>query len=169
MLISSGYLPPDHGLRGWTRIGSSALLPSLTALLFLFSACQSEDLIYVSTQNASGIKTGTPVVISGLPIGKVITIELENKTVWLGLDIDSEFTIGDEAKLSIANVSLLGNKAIVVEQSLDGAPLQNGDTLYKNILHSQPVFTNLDSAKVDTLKQQLLKTGEAIIDLLKDH
>ncbi|SEQ41851.1 MlaD family protein [Neolewinella agarilytica] len=132
-------------------------------------SCQSQDLIYVSTQNASGIKTGTPVVISGLPIGTVSTIELENRTVWLGLAIDPEFPIGDEADFIASTLSFSGAKTIVINNSQEGSPLQNGDTLHKSMLRQQPIFTDLDSAKVDTLKQQLLKTGEAIIDLLKDH
>lgn len=142
--------------------------PFFLYLMILLSSCQSDDLIYVSTLNSEGIEKGTSVLISGMSVGTVRTISLEGRTVWLGLAIKPEYPIGDEAEFAISSISLLGERAIIINHSLSGAILQSGDTLRKNSLPQKSIFTEIDSAKVDTLKRRLLKTGEAIIDLLKN-
>lgn len=89
----------------------------LVALVVMFGSVptlfQSHDRYTVTLPSAPGVGPGTPVRRSGVPIGRVDTVELDNQSgrVRIGILIDKKYTIWDNEEPSLSR-DLLGNTGI---------------------------------------------------------
>ncbi len=135
-------------------------------VILLLAGCSSDHTFYLPVADASGVKVGTPVEVKGVQIGMVKNIELSGNTAWLTLGIKPEYPLGAGATFTISTVSFLGNRAITVERTLAGTPLQSGDSL-QTTAYQQSVFTGVDAAKVDSLVRKIGEAGTALIKLLE--
>lgn len=81
----------------------------------------SSNTYYAFYQNVSGVTVGTPVTISGMGVGSVSKIELDQieRRVKMFFNINSEVNIPRETKATIVSLSMLGEMAI--ELSYDQA------------------------------------------------
>ncbi|WP_197494082.1 MlaD family protein [Lewinella sp. 4G2] len=74
----------------------------------------SSNVYYVNYEDVAGLTVGTPVQISGVIVGSVSNIQLDQQTriVQVELDIRDEINIPKGTKAYIISISLLGEKAI---------------------------------------------------------
>lgn len=100
----------------------------------------SSKTYYVNYDNVAGLTVGTPVQISGVNVGSVSKIQLDQQTrlVKVELDIRDEINVPKETKAYILSASILGEKAI--------------DLTYTN-----PCFGNGDCAPDGTLLEGAAK------------
>lgn len=88
--------------------------------------------IYAEFESAKGIESGSPVVLAGVPIGQVRTMEVvpEKRAVRMTLGINEPHRIARDAKGSIQLKTLLGTYEINVTYGTpEQGHLEDGDTI----------------------------------------
>lgn len=81
---------------------------------------------------AKGIETGSPVVMAGVPVGRVDRMDLNPKTgkVEIALQIDQPHKVANDALASIRLKTMLGNYQVYITPGTPGAPtLAEGATI----------------------------------------
>lgn len=123
----------------------------------------SSNTYYVDYENVAGLTVGTPVQISGVSVGAVNDIQLDQqkKLVRVTLNVRREVNVPKETKAYITTISLLGEKALELEYDSpcfgDGGCAENGAVLEgqsKGILASF-LGTDPDAGPTDGIKDQL--------------
>ncbi len=158
-------------MRYEVKIGILAVV-AIFAAFWGFKFIQGSNLFdnsneyFINYQNVAGLTVGTPVQISGVSVGSVSNIQLDQQSrlVQVTLDIRDNINIPVGTKAYISTISLLGEKAVELEYSQpcfgdDCAP--SGSTLEgsnKGILASF-LGTDPDADPADGLKAQV---GSAI-------
>ena len=91
------------------------------------------NIYHINYDNVAGLTIGTPVQISGVNVGSVADIRLDQQTrlVKVSVDIKRGINIPPSTKAYISTISLLGEKAIEME-------------------YDKPCFGNGDCAKSDS-------------------
>jgi phospholipid/cholesterol/gamma-HCH transport system substrate-binding protein len=76
-----------------------------------------------------GIKSGAPVRVAGVEVGKVTDVEFAGAEVEIVLEVKKEMQprITTDSRASIGSLSLLGEPLIDVSPSATGTPLKDGD------------------------------------------
>ena len=92
--------------------------------------------VKASFTSVSGLKTDTDVVISGVPIGKVESIELEDYQAIVTMLIKKGIPVQDDAIASIKTNGILGEQYIQIAPGSSDVVLQPGET----ILDTEPPF-----------------------------
>jgi phospholipid/cholesterol/gamma-HCH transport system substrate-binding protein len=100
-------------------IGAVGVAAVLTLVL---GALNYQKLPFVNQTNeysayfadAGGLHTGASVDVSGFPVGKVSSIELEGPGVLVTFSLDKDVFLGDRTEAAIKTKSLLGSKAMDV-------------------------------------------------------
>ena len=112
---------------------------------------------YVIYNNIDGLSSSNPVVMNGLNVGRVNSIQLlthRNYKILVGIDVDDELELGDSTLAILANSDLLGGKEILLKLGKNTKIKNNGDTLVgitdKNLTQAlaeraMPILSNLDS------------------------
>ncbi|MGB3798803.1 MAG: MlaD family protein [Lewinella sp.] len=109
-------------MRNEVKIGILALVAILLAFWgFKFiqgsNLFSSTQVFYVEYTDVAGLTVGTPVQISGVNIGSVKSIQLDQqkKQVVVTLEVKDNVNIPEGTNAYITTVSLLGEKAVVLE------------------------------------------------------
>jgi len=89
-----------------------------------------------SFTSVTGLKKDTTVEISGVPVGKVESIKLEDYQAIVTLLIDKDVQVQDDAIASIKTNGLLGEQFIQIAPGSSETNLKPGDT----ILDTEPPF-----------------------------
>ncbi|MBJ7465988.1 MAG: MCE family protein, partial [Mycolicibacterium sp.] len=71
-------------------------------------------------EDAGGLYTGAMVQVSGYPVGKVSSIELEGPGVLVTFDVPDDIHMGDRSEAAIRTKGLLGTKQLDVVPHGDG-------------------------------------------------
>ena len=109
-------------MRSEVKIGILAIAAILVAF-WGFKFIQGSNLFssskeyYINYNDVAGLTVGTPVHISGVSVGSVKSIQLDqqSKLVRVTLDIRKGINIPKDTKAYIATISLLGEKAVELE------------------------------------------------------
>lgn len=122
-----------------TAIGAIVLFSAFIFLVFSYStAHRGEGSMMDGTyrlsalfDNIAGLKVGDPVIISGVKVGTINDIALDNKLYRAKV----YFSVGQNIKLSvdtaarISSESLLGGKYLELQPGGDDADLKTGDII----------------------------------------
>jgi phospholipid/cholesterol/gamma-HCH transport system substrate-binding protein len=112
---------------------------------------------YIVYNNIDGLSSSNPVVMNGLNVGRVNSIQLltnRNYKILVGIDVDDELVLGDSTLAILSNSDLLGGKEILLKLGKNTKIKNNGDTLTgttdKNLTQAlaeraMPILSNLDS------------------------
>jgi phospholipid/cholesterol/gamma-HCH transport system substrate-binding protein len=115
---------------------------------------------YVIYNNIDGLSASNPVIMNGLNVGRVNSIQLlthRNYKILVGIDVDNELILGDSTLAILASSDLLGGKEILLKLGKNTKIKNNGDTLAgtadKNLTQAlaeraMPILSNLDSTVV---------------------
>ena len=128
------------------------------AIVFLFKLMLIENktgnddyfLLKASFNKIDGIQVGTPIMISGIEIGNVSKISLENNYPTLILRIQKKLKISTDSSISIQTDGLFGNKFLSIE-------IGGTDQFFKD--GEKFSFTE-DSILVEELLEKIIAIGE---------
>jgi len=85
--------------------------------------------LYASFENAGGLKSGASVEIAGVKIGTVESVKLDNYQAMVGLTINRNVKIQDDAIASVKTSGLLGEKYVEITPGASDKVLPNGGTI----------------------------------------
>jgi phospholipid/cholesterol/gamma-HCH transport system substrate-binding protein len=87
--------------------------------------------LYARFTSVSGLKTGSPVEIFGIQVGKVEKMEIDpqKQIAWVRLGIKKGTKVFDDASASIKTAGLIGDKFIKVDPGGSGDLLKPGGTI----------------------------------------
>ena len=141
------------------------VLASIALFIWGYSFLKGKDLLanyktlYAQYENVEGLVVSSPVTISGLNVGKVSKISIDNSTgkVTVELQIKSDFPIKKNSIAEIYAPSPIGGKQIAILPSKDGALgalAVTGDTL---ISSSKLGLTDEVAKQIVPLKDKISK------------
>jgi len=90
---------------------------------------------YVLYDNIDGLQESNPVVLSGMPVGRVRRIDIlqgEKIQMLVTLDIDAQIKITDSCVAVLKDAGLLGGKSVELQISSKGKLLNHQDTIRSN-------------------------------------
>jgi phospholipid/cholesterol/gamma-HCH transport system substrate-binding protein len=116
-----------------------ALLAILAIALLIFgynflkgsNLFSTDRTFYATYPSAAGLNAGTPVLLNGIPVGQVKSLDLQpdkGNVVRIGLEIKKEVQIGDSTVATIIG-SLLGSKTIGLRLGKDTRKFSGGEEL----------------------------------------
>lgn len=114
------------------------VIASIVLFIWGYSYLKGTDLLlkykilHAQYDNVEGLTVSAPVTISGLNIGKVSKITIDNATgkVNVEMQINSDFPIRKSSIAEIYAPSPIGGKQIAILPGMDGAITVSGDALH---------------------------------------
>lgn len=111
---------PRHGRRGNTvLVGAVSIL--LVTVLFLVSMALPQVWYQLRTTgysaefaNAAGLREGDPVLVAGVPSGRVDSLTLDGEVAVVGFRLDRGQHLGESSAATIGLKSILGNRTLEV-------------------------------------------------------
>jgi len=171
-------LPSQKQLK-WSqlRVGLTVIFASITlaVLLFLMSGTTglfSRRITLISFfDNASGLRVGAPVRLSGVDIGNVAAIrvvpdkdkQITPVEIIMKVSTKYSFNLRRDSEASLDTAGVLGETYLDIDSSQAiGAPAQDGDTLPT---HVHPDFNEVVRSSQSTLQNMdaLLKRADRIL------
>lgn len=111
-------------------------LAGLAALAFLSFNLGKIELfappsyvIYANFDNVSGLKDGDNVEIAGVPVGKVLSISLQQERAKVKMRVDRGVQIDDDAIAAVRTRGIIGDKYVAVSPGPSEHYLSNGGVL----------------------------------------
>ncbi len=82
-------------------------------------------------QNATGVKAGSQVEISGVQVGQVerISLDPERQVALIRMKINKDVTLSDDVIASVKTAGLIGDRYIKLSPGGSEELLKNGDTI----------------------------------------
>jgi len=129
--------------------------------------------------DAGGLRTGNGVEVSGYPVGKVSSIELEGPGVLVKFNVGKNIRLGDRTEVGIKTKGLLGSKILDVIPRGDGqlkgpipiertmSPYQLPDALGDLATTISGLDTNQLSGSLATLAQTFANTPPDLKDAVQ--
>ncbi|MGB3183000.1 MAG: MlaD family protein [Cyclobacteriaceae bacterium] len=117
----------------------------------------SQQTFYVIYEDIDGLTPSNPVLLSGMPVGRVTEINIqqqENNRVVVEFDVDNNIMLGLNAEVELHNSDLLGSKALLLHVGNLRNVAEDGDTLTAKVEKglpeiirekATPVIENIDS------------------------
>ncbi len=92
--------------------------------------------------SVTGLRTGSPVYIWGIEVGRVerITLDQKNQKAVVTISLKKGVVVYDDAIASIKTEGLIGDKYLDIDPGGSGEPLKNGDI----IADTQPAVEMVD-------------------------
>ena len=156
-----------------TREIKTAILVLSSILLFIwgYSYLKGRDLfvdyrvLYVEYPNVSGLTNSSPVTISGLVIGKVNKISIDNATgkIKVELQIKSDFPIKKSSIAEINSPNPIGGKEIAIIPGTTGEEVADGDFLKAS---NKLGLTDELARQIEPLKDKITKLLDNANDML---
>lgn len=122
---------------------------------------------------AGGLFTGAGVEVSGLPVGRVSSIELDGQQVLVRFRINGDVHLGDRTTAAIKTKGLLGTKKLDVEPKGDGAlsgpiPLERTTSPYQLPDALGDLTTTISGLNTDQLSESLATMARTFADTPPD-
>lgn len=117
-----------------SRLVKTGFIGVVLAILVIALGLQPERLIQWATSlryqalfsEAGGLAVGNDVTMSGIKVGSVSSIQLDNGDALVGFTIDSRYAAGSETTAQIRTGTLLGERVLALESAGSGALGANG-------------------------------------------
>jgi len=128
-MMKKGYTEVIVGLFMIAGFGAFVYL-SLQLGEFSVFSLEKNYTVNAQFENVSGLKQGAMVEISGVQVGKVAQVTLDQDGLaMVSMFINKDVAIGEDAIASIRTQGIIGDKYIkIINGSMD-APLQNNDMI----------------------------------------
>ncbi|MBT28176.1 MAG: mammalian cell entry protein [Thalassobius sp.] len=123
---------------------------------------------YVVYNDIDGLKTSNPVILNGLPVGRVSHIDIlqdQNNKLLVTMEIKDNLIIKDKTVALLTDPDLLGDKAIAL--TIKGNSIaESGDTLVSKI---DKGLTGVLEAKANPIIEALDSTLTSLNAMLKEY
>ena len=147
------------------KVGILALLCGV-ALYFGFNFLKGEDFFSTTNkytvyyENVNGLTISNPVIVNGMSVGRVKTMNLEadesgKRRVKVVIDVRDDIPVGDSTRAILTADGLLGGMAIVLNMGKSANLYKTGDVVKGEIersiteeleMRAKPVLNTLDTA-----------------------
>lgn len=126
-------VPRETGGRE-VRVGIFVIVGILAALAVLFvltdpAALRGRYIVVTPLEDAGGIRTGDPVTMRGVNIGRIHGFEMVGSQVNISLEIEGEWAIPEDSYTILAGTGLFGGRTMEVVPGVRPTPLAEGDTI----------------------------------------
>lgn len=153
------------------RLGAMALVVMLVIMAAAFNLSKFPGFggtSYVAEfSDASGIHRGNMVQVSGMRVGRVQDVTLEDGVVVVKFEVDNGVEFGDQSEASIEVLNLLGEKYLELTPAGDGQlaedtriPVERTESAYDIV----GVFGDLTTTTEQIDKDQLVKALGVVSD-----
>jgi phospholipid/cholesterol/gamma-HCH transport system substrate-binding protein len=99
------------------------MLGAFTIMLTRENIFRKKYIVEVMFKNISSLRDGDNVVVRGMPIGKVKELDLKRDGIKVVCSLDEPVQIREDYKIRIISTSVLGGKALQIDQGSDSSPL----------------------------------------------
>jgi phospholipid/cholesterol/gamma-HCH transport system substrate-binding protein len=155
----------------------AGIIGVVLAILVIAIGLQPERLVQWATSlryqalfsEAGGIAVGNDVTVSGIKVGSVSSVKLDNGDALVGFTIDGRYALGSDTKAHIRTGTLLGERVLALESEGSGTlapnsviPITRTSSPYSLTDAVNDLTTN--SAGTDT--QQLNQSLDTLADTL---
>ena len=167
------------------RVGILAIVSGVL-LYFGFNFLKGNELFsgtnkyYVKYENVDGLTVSNPVVVNGLSVGRVSSIQLLQSRgyILVELDIKEDFVVGDTTKAILINSDFLGGKAIELSVGSILKQKAPGDTLearvnnpFTEVLETTGTVANdleITISRINEILAGMKGSGEDIAAMLRN-
>jgi phospholipid/cholesterol/gamma-HCH transport system substrate-binding protein len=116
------------------RIGVFVLAGTVAVILLLFlltdpATFRGRYMITTELTDAGGVRSGDPVQMRGVNIGRVRSFEMRPPGVAIQLEINGQWQIPADSRVRLAGVGLLGGRTVEIVPGASEEPLPEGGTL----------------------------------------
>ncbi|MEM9417210.1 MAG: MlaD family protein [Bacteroidota bacterium] len=131
----------------------------------------SDNVYYTTYTNSAGLSTSSPVLVNGMPVGRVKNIQVlpnQGYSILVAFAINKDIILTDATEARLVNRSLLGGKAIdlLIEA---GEPLKNYDTIPGQIEQGfGDAFMDTALPNLTNAKDISLLTGKFVASLVEN-
>jgi phospholipid/cholesterol/gamma-HCH transport system substrate-binding protein len=138
-----------------------AIAVGLTLLFTMTDAALFRGRYIISTvvPDAGGIRRGDPVQMRGVNIGRVLRFQIAQSGVTIRLEIEGEYPIPSDSKVSLKSAGLLGGMVAEIEPGTASTRLRNGDaiagTAEAAIMNSAKAIADSTQVVLDRMKATL--------------
>jgi phospholipid/cholesterol/gamma-HCH transport system substrate-binding protein len=94
--------------------------------------------LYANFDNVSGLKAGDQVQLAGVPIGKVLSISIQDNRAHVGMRINTDIQIDTDASVAIKTSGIIGDKYVSVSLGPGEHNLASGGSFKPG--HTQSAF-----------------------------
>ena len=106
----------------------AGIIGVVLAILVVAVGLQPERLVQWATSlryqalfsEAGGIAIGNDVTVSGIKVGSVSSVKLDNGDALVGFTINGKYALGSDTKAQIRTGTLLGERVLVLESAGSG-------------------------------------------------
>lgn len=155
-----------------------ALIGGVLLLLLVVAAYNTDKLPLIGGgktytaefSNAAGIRSGNPVKVAGVVVGRVKEVDLQGQLVEVEFRIDDAW-IGEDSSASVQLNTLLGQRYLAIEPAGDDAmeeggtiPLERTDTPYDIVPAINKLSQTVGEIDVEKLASSLDALSETFTD-----
>jgi phospholipid/cholesterol/gamma-HCH transport system substrate-binding protein len=94
-----------------------------------FRLAQRRHTYVVRFPDVGGLSEGDPVRVNGVQRGKVLTIDLTDRGVFVSLQLERSVRLRHGSTVAVRNTGLMGEKFIAIDLGQGGAPYVRRDTI----------------------------------------
>lgn len=153
-----------------SRLIRAGLIGVVLAILVIAIGLQPERLVQWATSlryqalfaEAGGLAVGNDVTVSGIKVGSVSSIKLDNGDALVGFTIDGKYALGSDSTAQIRTGTLLGERVLALESAGSGTlspnaviPTSRTSSPYSLTDAIGDLTTNTAGTNTDTLNQSL--------------
>ena len=85
--------------------------------------------IYAEFDNVSGLKSGAPVEVAGVPVGNVTNIVFKEPVAIVTLAVDRSIKLHDDDVIAVHTKGIIGDKYLKISQGSSDILVNEGDTV----------------------------------------
>ena len=154
-----------------TKVGALAAV-AITILILGYnflagnSLFSSERIFYAEYSNISGLNTSDDVLLRGLKIGKVTSIDLKADSIIVivvAFVVEEDIVIPEDSEARIVSSDLLGAKALELVLGNSKVPAKDGSYLVGNVEPSLQQQVTVELLPVKTKFEELIKNIDSVI------
>lgn len=105
-----------------------AIVMSFSGIIWIkgYKFSQQFNTVKIRFPDVGTLRTGDPLAVSGVAMGKVKVINLVSGKVVVTCSIDETVFLGEDATFTVKNVGLMGERFVAVYAGISSVPLDTG-------------------------------------------
>lgn len=150
-------MAPIRAPRREIHVGLFVVLGLLAVLTALFALTDPGTFrgryhVYTMVQDAGGIRKGDPVRMKGVNIGRIRDFEIGTNGVRVAMEMEKEFMVPKDSKISIVSGGLLQSMVAVVEPGTSTERVADGT-----------VLPNVDQPTLSQSAESIAANGDSVL------
>lgn len=135
------------------------MLGAFTIMLTRENIFRKKYIVTVMFREISSLRDGDNVVVRGMPVGKIKQLDLKREGIKVVCSLDEPLQIHDDYKIRIVSTSILGGKALQIDQGSDSRPLVREEERLKG---ADPIDLVDEASEMVAQVRRALEEGKVI-------